>query len=79
MYYFFVFLGSGFAHIFDQIVSMRVETVGNTNFVASSHIKREKALLLVGVRHSTTLLLKFPYDGMRHVFVTLVTDIKASL
>ena len=36
VYYFSVFLGSGFAHIFGRIVSMRVETVGNTNFLASS-------------------------------------------
>ena len=58
---------------------MRVQTVGNTNFVASSHIQREKALLPVDARHSTTPLRKFPNYGMRHVFVTLVTDIKASL
>ena len=38
----FAFLGRDFGHIFGRIVSMRVETVGNTNFVASSHIQRER-------------------------------------
>ena len=41
---FFLFLGSGFVHIFGQLVSLRVRTLRNTNLVASRHRKREKRL-----------------------------------
>ena len=46
----FAFSGSGFAHILEQIVSLRVkEPPTNTNLVVSRHIKRENSSLLVDV------------------------------
>ena len=55
---FFAFFVSGFARIFEQIVSIRVNVPINTNLTASRHIKKEKALLTVDVRRSKTPLLK---------------------
>ena len=55
---FFAFFVSGFARIFGQIVSIRVNVPSNTNLTASRHIKKEKALLTVDVRRSKTPLLK---------------------
>ena len=40
------------------IVFIREKKLSNTNLLASRHIKREKALLPVGVRGSKTSLLK---------------------
>jgi len=54
------FLGSGLAQICRQIVSIRVKTVSKTNFIASRHIKREKALVWIDVRRSDTSMLKLP-------------------
>ena len=48
--------------IFEQIVSIRIKTLGNTNMVASRPIKREKGSLPVDVRCSKTSLLKLPND-----------------
>ena len=55
---FFAFFVSGFARIFEQMVSSRVKVPSNTNLAASRHIKKEKALLTVDVRRSKTPLLK---------------------
>ena len=55
---FFAFFVSGFARIFEQIVSIRVNVPSNTNLTASRHIKKEKALLTVDLRRSKTPLLK---------------------
>ena len=41
-------MGSGLAHIFGQIVSMRVKTISNTNLVASSHIIRKFMTYIFG-------------------------------
>ena len=43
-----------------QIASIRVKTLSKTNFIASGHIKREKALLSIDVRRSNTSMLKLP-------------------
>ena len=51
---------SGFAQIFEQIASVRVETLNNTNLVASSSIIRKKVSLPVDVRRSKTSFLKLP-------------------
>ena len=64
----FAFLCSDHAQIFGQIVSIRVKTLGNTNLVASRHIKGENASLLVDVRIAKSrsllkLLIPFP-DGL---------------
>ena len=65
------FLGSGFAKIFGQIMSVRVKTLSNKNVVESRHIKREfKASLLVNVRCSKTSLLKFPKANEQEQHVT---------
>ena len=64
------FLGSGFAKIFGQIVSVRVKTLSNKNVVESRHIKREKAPLLVNVRCSKTSLRKFAKANEREQHVT---------
>ena len=49
----FAFLGRGLSQIFaKQIVSVRVKTLSNINLVASRHIRRDKALLLVDLRPS---------------------------
>ena len=50
-------LDDGFAQIFNQIVSIRVKKLSNTNFISSRHIKREKSSLPVDVRRSKTSLL----------------------
>ena len=39
-------MSSGFAHVFGQIVSIRVKLLSSTNVEASGHIKREKASFL---------------------------------
>ena len=54
-------LDDGFAQIFNQIVSIRVKKLSNTNFLSSRDIKR----LLVDVRRSKTSLLKFPIAGQQ--------------
>ena len=56
----FAFLGGGFSYIFEQIVFVRVKTLGITNLLASRHFKREKASFPVDVRRSKTSLLKLP-------------------
>ena len=48
--FFFAFLGSGFAQILGQKVSIRLTTHKNTNLEASWHIKREMNSILVEVR-----------------------------
>ena len=53
-------LDDGFAQIFNQIVSIRVKKLSNTNFISSRHIKREKSSLPVDVRRSKTSFLKLP-------------------
>ena len=58
-------LDDGFAQIFNQIVSIRVKKLSNTNFISSRDIKREKSSLLVDVRRSKTSLLKFPIAGQQ--------------
>ena len=52
-------LGSGFAQIIRQILSIRVKILSNTHSVAPRHRKRQKALLPVDMRHRKTPLLKF--------------------
>ena len=47
---FFTLLSRDFEQIFRQIVSIRIKTLGDTNTVASRHIKREKGSLPVDVR-----------------------------
>ena len=54
----FLFLNDCFAQIFSQIVTIIVKKLSNTNFISSSHIKRERASLPVDVRGSKTPLLK---------------------
>ena len=54
------FLGSGFAQIFGEIVSLRVTTLRNTNLVVSRSFKIKKASFSVDVRRSETPLLKLP-------------------
>ena len=56
----FSFMAIGLAHIFGQIISMRVKTLSNTNLAASSHIIKEKASLPVDVHRSKTPFLKLP-------------------
>ena len=51
----FFILAQCFAHFFDQVVSVTIKAIGKTNLVPSRHIKREKALLPVDARRSTTL------------------------
>ena len=56
--------GREILEILGQIVSLRVRTLSNTNFVQSRHIKREKGSLPVYVpRRSKTSLLKLPFNG----------------
>ena len=38
----FVFFGTDFGQIFDQIASIRVKTLSNINLVAPRYIKRKK-------------------------------------
>ena len=56
----FALLSRDFAHIFGQIVSIRVNTVINKNLVPSRHIIREKGSPPVDVHRSKTSLLKAP-------------------
>ena len=49
-----MFLGSGFAQIFEEIVSIGVKTLSSTNVAASRPVKGENALLPVAVRRSKT-------------------------
>ena len=56
----FAFLGDELAHIFVQMVCMRVKTLSKTNLVASyRHIKMKKGALLVGVHRPKISLLHF--------------------
>ena len=52
-------LGSGFAQIIGQILSIRIKILSKTNSVAPRHRKRQKALLPVDMRQRKTPLLKF--------------------
>ena len=54
----FALLSCGFEQMFGQIVSIRMKTLGKTNMVASTLIKREKGSLPVDVCRSKTALLK---------------------
>ena len=60
----FAFFDIGFAHTFEQIVSIRVKERNNTNLVVSRHISREKNPLPVDVRRSKTPLIKFPIPNV---------------
>ena len=56
----FAFLGDELAHIFVQMVCMRVKILSKTNLVASyRHIKMKKGALLVGVHRPKISLLQF--------------------
>ena len=57
---FFAFFGTGFAQIWEQIVSVNVKTRRYTNLVVSNHTKRKKASVSVDVRRSKKSLLKLP-------------------
>ena len=46
----FLFTGGGFAQIFEQVVSIIVKKLSNTNFVASRHFKMRNTSLPVDVR-----------------------------
>ena len=46
----FALFGSDFEQILEQIDSLRVKTLSNTNLVASRHIKGEKGSLPFDVR-----------------------------
>ena len=59
----FALLSRDFEQNLGQIVSLRVQTLSNTNLVAPKHIKREKGSLPVDVRRSKTSLLKLPKDS----------------
>ena len=62
----FIFFGSGFVYILEQIVFLKVkEPPTNTNLVVSRHVKREKSSLLVDVCCSKTSLLKLSFIGNR--------------
>ena len=54
------FLGSGLVQICREFVPIIVKILGKTNFIASRHIKREKALLSIDVRRSNTSVLTLP-------------------
>ena len=54
----FSFLNGGFAQLFSQIASIRVNKLMNTNCISSRHVNRENASLPVDVRRSKTPLLK---------------------
>ena len=56
----FALLSRDFEQIFEQIVSIRIKTLGNINTVASRLIKRGKGSLPLDVRRSKTSLLKLP-------------------
>ena len=56
----FAFLGSGFAQILWQIVTVREKTIAKTDLFASRHIKRGKASLPVDIRPSKPPSLKLP-------------------
>jgi len=56
----FAFLSCDFEQTFGQIVSIIVESLSNTNLVASKHIQREKSSLPVDVPLSKMLVLKLP-------------------
>ena len=58
-------LSHDFQQIFEQILSVRVESLSNTDLVSSRHLKREKGSLPVDVRRSKTSLLKLP-DSVNH-------------
>ena len=53
----FSFLDGGFTQIFEQIVSIIVKTLKNTNLVASRSFKMKKTSLPVKVRSTKTPLL----------------------
>ena len=62
----FKLFGRDFEKILQQIVFIRVTTLGNTNLVALGQIKREKRSLPVAVRRSITSLLKLPMLTLGH-------------
>ena len=59
----FALLSRNFEQILGQIVSLRVNTLSNTNLIVPRHIKREKSSLLIDERRSKTSLLKLPIDS----------------
>ena len=61
----FATLGSGWAQIFGQIVFIREKKLSDTNFLASRHIKEEKASLPVDVHRSKSCLLRVPMDNRK--------------
>ena len=56
----FATLGSGWVQNPGQIVFIREKKLRNTNFLASRHIKEEKASLPVDVHRSKSSLLRVP-------------------
>ena len=56
----FLFMGGGFAQIFEQVVSIIVKKLSNTNFVASRYFKMRNTSLPVDVHCLKTSLLKLP-------------------
>lgn len=65
----FALLSHDFEQIFGKIVSIKMKTLGDTNMVASTLIKREKGSLLVDMRHSKMALLNLP----NHLTVSLAS------
>ena len=60
-----------FEQVFQQIISIRVKTLSNTNLAASGHIKREKNSLPVDVRRSRGRLTTnlFRQDKTKQCFI----------
>ena len=58
----FALLSRDFEQNFGQVVSKRVNTLSNTNLVASRHTEREKGSHPVDMHHSKMSLLKLPID-----------------
>ena len=57
--------------MFRQIVSIRVNTLSNTNLVVSRDIKRDKSSLLVEVNGLKTLSPHLPTDRARPLTILL--------
>ena len=56
----FTLFGSDFEQILEQIDSLRVKTLSNTNLVASRHIKRDKGSPPVDVRCLKNVVAQTP-------------------
>ena len=54
----FCIIGRWFCPNFEQVASVIVKKLSNTNLLASKHIKREKTSLPIDMRHSKTPLLQ---------------------